>query len=117
MSKERHHASGEYYTDISYSYLSKPTVEGDNWMITQQVASYLIKKMETAVKSPNGKAEDKTDELFKYYLANKEKKRPADVVLNGKIDNAAIVEAFRWRAAELVSKSAPYVRFVSNDLS
>lgn len=71
-------------------------------MITQQVASYLIKKMETAVKNPNGKAADKTDELFKYYLANKSNKRPADVINNGQIDNAAIAEAFRWRAAELV---------------
>ena len=71
-------------------------------MITQQVASYLIKKMETAIKKPHGGAEDKTDELFKYYLANKNKKTPADVIVDGNIDNAAIVEAFRWRAAELV---------------
>jgi hypothetical protein len=72
-------------------------------MITQQVASYLIKKMETAIKKPNEKAADKTDELFKYYLATKSKKTSADIIVNGTIDNAAIVEAFRWRAAELVS--------------
>lgn len=72
-------------------------------MITQQVASYLIKKMETAVEKPNSKVVDKTDELFKHYLSTKDRKTPADVVVNGNINNAAIVEAFRWRAADLVS--------------
>lgn len=74
-------------------------------MITQQVASYLIKKMESAVKNPTGKGADKTDELFKSYLASKNDKRPSDVILNGHINNSAIVDAFRWRAAELVSRS------------
>jgi acyl-CoA oxidase len=74
-------------------------------MITQQVASYLIKKMETAIKKPHERVADKTDELFKYYLATKDKKRPADIIVNGKINNAAIAEAFRWRAAELVGSS------------
>jgi acyl-CoA oxidase len=77
-------------------------------MITQQVASYLIKKMETAVKKPASKVEDKTDELFKHYLSTKDQKKPADVIVNGTIDNAAIVEAFRWRAADLVS---PFLTF------
>jgi acyl-CoA oxidase len=70
-------------------------------MITQQVAAYLIKKMQAAIKKPDGKAEDKTDELFKHYLSTKGRRAPADVISNGIIDNEAIVEAFRWRAADL----------------
>jgi acyl-CoA oxidase len=74
-------------------------------MITQQVAAYLIKKMDAAVKSLNSKVVDKTDELFKYYLASKSKKAPADVISDELVNNEAIVEAFRWRAADLVSTS------------
>ena len=38
---------------LNNDYLSKPTVEGDNWMITQQTASYLIKRMTETVKNPS----------------------------------------------------------------
>lgn len=41
---------GSGLIQLNADYLSKPTVEGDNWMITQQMASYLIKKMTEAVK-------------------------------------------------------------------
>lgn len=36
---------GSGLVGLNSDYLSKPTVEGDNWMITQQVAAYLIKKI------------------------------------------------------------------------
>ena len=71
-------------------------------MITQQVASYLIKKMDATVKNSNNHSTDQTDKLFKRYLISKNKKSPADVVIGGQIDNNAIAEAFRWRAADLV---------------
>jgi acyl-CoA oxidase len=74
-------------------------------MITQQVASYLIKKMEAAIKKPGDKATDETDELFKSYLALKSDRRSSDVITDGRINNETIVEAFRWRAADLVSMS------------
>jgi len=86
----------------SISYLSKPTVEGDNWMITQQVASYLIKKMSVAAKDPSKAVEDITDELFKYYLKQRENHSPKEIVISETIDSSAIVAAFRWRAADLV---------------
>ncbi|KAL2802823.1 acyl-CoA dehydrogenase/oxidase [Aspergillus granulosus] len=48
-------ASG--FTRLYSDYLSRVTVEGDNWMITQQVASYLIKRMgEAAAQGPGADA-------------------------------------------------------------
>jgi acyl-CoA oxidase len=86
---------------LNSDYLSKPTVEGDNWMITQQVAAYLIKKMTEAVKDPNAAAKDPTDELFQYYLKNKSHRIPQTVLKDGKVNDQAIVEIFQWRAADL----------------
>jgi len=71
-------------------------------MITQQVASYLIKKMANVVKNTSKSSADSTDDLFKRYLSEKARKAPVDVIVNGNINNDAIVEAFRWRAAALV---------------
>jgi acyl-CoA oxidase len=68
-------------------------------MITQQAASFLIKKM-TAATTANFTAKDRTDELFAWYLSGS--KPYAKIVQRGKISNEAIVTAFRWRAAELV---------------
>lgn len=71
-------------------------------MITQQVASYLIKKMASAVQNSSKTSADPTDELFKQYLSGRNRQSPQDIILNGRIHNEAIVEAFRWRAADLV---------------
>lgn len=70
-------------------------------MITQQVASYLIKKMDAAVQRGNKQGSDTTDELFQSYLAARNQKSPANVLVSGRVDNDAVVEAFRWRAADL----------------
>jgi hypothetical protein len=68
-------------------------------MITQQAASFLIKKM-TAATGSQFQVSDRTDELFCWYLNGA---RPfAKVVRGTKISNEATVTAFRWRAAELV---------------
>ena len=83
------------------SYLSKPTVEGDNWMITQQVAAYLIKKMEYSVAIPNTAAKDSTDALFQRYLERYKNRRPAQFIHGTNIDDKAIVDIFQWRAADL----------------
>ncbi|KAH7389471.1 hypothetical protein DE146DRAFT_163900 [Phaeosphaeria sp. MPI-PUGE-AT-0046c] len=92
---------GSGLVGLNADYLSKPTVEGDNWMITQQVAAYLIKKMSEAVKHPNTAPKDPTDELFQYYLKNKDHRIPQTVMKDGRIDDQAIVEIFQWRAADL----------------
>jgi hypothetical protein len=84
------------------SYLSKPTVEGDNWMITQQTASYLIKKMQEVVENPNKTSNDDTQQLYRQYVQEKEHRRPLQAVSSGIVGDAAVVEAFKWRAAALV---------------
>jgi hypothetical protein len=70
-------------------------------MITQQAASFLIKKMTTATanRSKFG-PKDRTDELFAWYLNGT---KPYVKIVHGtNISNESIVTAFRWRAAELV---------------
>jgi len=92
---------GSGLVGLNSDYLSKPTVEGDNWMITQQVAAYLIKKMTDAGKDPNASPKDPTDELFQFYLKNRGHRIPQTVVKDGKVDDEAVVEVFQWRAADL----------------
>jgi acyl-CoA oxidase len=97
--------SGSGLVGISNDYLSKPTVEGDNWMITQQMASYLIKKIETVVERPNSQPKNQADELFQRYLRERSQHSPVEIIRNGKVDNEAIVDAFRWRAADLTYRA------------
>lgn len=92
---------GSGLVGINADYLSKPTVEGDNWMITQQVAAYLIKKMTQAVNGRDAPPKDPTDELFQFYLKNRSHRIPQSVVHGDTIDDKAIVEVFQWRAADL----------------
>lgn len=88
---------------LNSDYLSKPTVEGDNWMITQQVAAYLIKKMQICVEHPDKSSKDPTDELFKHYLQNKDHRIPESYLdpTSSAINDASIVSIFQWRAAAL----------------
>jgi acyl-CoA oxidase len=88
---------------LNSDYLSKPTVEGDNWMITQQVAAYLIKKMQQCVEKPESSSKDPTDELFKLFLIDKDHKIPESYLnpASEEIDDASIVSVFQWRAAAL----------------
>lgn len=96
---------GSGLIQLNNDYLSKPTVEGDNWMITQQVAAYLIKKMTAAVKSPNTVGTDETETLFKEFIRNKrnpESKKPAYHVLDNDMD---IVKSYQLRATAMVSNA------------
>lgn len=92
---------GSGLVGLNADYLSKPTVEGDNWMITQQVAAYLIKKMSDAVQRSTAPPRDPTDKLFQFYLKNRTHRTPQVVVKEGTVDDQSIVEVFRWRAADL----------------
>lgn len=84
------------------SYLSKPTVEGDNWMITQQVAAYLIKKMTECVQNAGASPQDPTEELLKGYLRGRAQHPPLSfLAADGSINDDALVNIFRWRAAAL----------------
>jgi acyl-CoA oxidase len=94
---------GSGLIQLNNDYLSKPTVEGDNWMITQQVAAYLIKKMSAAAKSPNTPGADKIETGFKDFIRSKQDTRLRQVdcdILNRDQD---IVKSFELRATALVS--------------
>jgi acyl-CoA oxidase len=85
------------FIQLNNDYLSKPTVEGDNWMITQQTASFLIKRMQLAA-AGKGKAQDEIEEHCRQYLKEKSSYRPSQLKI---FDNDAdIVEAFRRRSRD-----------------
>ncbi|EOA92254.1 hypothetical protein ACJQWK_03762 [Exserohilum turcicum] len=92
---------GSGLVGLNADYLSKPTVEGDNWMITQQVAAHLIKKMGDAVKDPDAAPKGPTDELFRFFLENRTRRIPQTVVKEGVVDDQSIVDVFKWRAADV----------------
>ncbi|KAK4494062.1 hypothetical protein PRZ48_014325 [Zasmidium cellare] len=82
---------------LNNDYLSKPTVEGDNWMITQQVARYLLKKVKdlsTASRSTTASRLDASLARFREHS-----KSPPQ--LSGLSDARSILEAFEWRTAFL----------------
>lgn len=62
------YGGGSGLIQLNNDYLSKPTVEGDNWMITQQTASYLIKKMSAAVAAVDDSPADALDCQYKLFL-------------------------------------------------
>jgi len=84
---------------LNNDYLSKPTVEGDNWMITQQTASYLIKRMTESVKDPypDAKKGEPIDGQFRVFLQNRGSKGIFDIHGN----EADIVKAFQHRTSFL----------------
>jgi acyl-CoA oxidase len=81
---------------LNNDYLSKPTVEGDNWMITQQVARFLIKKVKEQVEG-GAAAQSQTEQNLKDFIG-KRNQTPKFPVLD---DDASIVAAFSWRASWL----------------
>jgi acyl-CoA oxidase len=72
-------------------------VEGDNWMITQQTASYLIKRMESAV-AGKGQPQDEIEKHFRQYLKERAGYRPSQLRIFEKDED--IVEAFRRRSRD-----------------
>jgi acyl-CoA oxidase len=94
---------GSGLIQLNNDYLSKPTVEGDNWMLTQQVAAYLIKKMTAAVNSVDNASTDETDARFKEFVRNKRSGsgKQAFDVLNSDLD---IVKSFEQRATTMVCR-------------
>ncbi|KAI9930246.1 hypothetical protein ASPWEDRAFT_99767 [Aspergillus wentii DTO 134E9] len=82
---------GPYYSD----YLPTLTWEGDNYMLTQQVARYLLKAAR-AVLAGKGTDND-TSKILQAYLARRDKGASFDVLE----DDGDIVAAFAWRTAHL----------------
>lgn len=81
---------------LNNDYLSKPTVEGDNWMITQQTASYLIKRMTETVKKPTLQPTDSVDIQYWHFMRNRS--TPHFRILETEDE---IVQAFQHRASYL----------------
>lgn len=93
---------GSGLIQLNNDYLSKPTVEGDNWMITQQTASYLIKRMAAAVTS-NGKPQDDVEASCREFLAEKPGHKPTDLRIFD--DNKHVVLAFYRRSRDLTHRA------------
>ena len=90
-------AGGSGFIQLNNDYLSKPTVEGDNWMITQQTASYLIKRMQAAV-SQKAKPEDEIEKHCRQYLNERSNYQASQLRIFEKDED--IVEAFRRRSRD-----------------
>ncbi|EEP81961.1 conserved hypothetical protein [Uncinocarpus reesii 1704] len=86
---------------LNANYLSKPTVEGDNWMITQQVARYLIKKAKALSGSVKSRATTRTEENLERYMYARQKTFNLGIFQ----DDASILQAYEWRVAYLVFKA------------
>lgn len=82
---------GPWYAD----YLPTATWEGDNYMLTQQVARYLLKSARSVLKG-NEPSND-TTAILANYLARQEQGAAFDILGN---DND-LVAAFAWRSAFL----------------
>jgi acyl-CoA oxidase len=89
---------GSGFIQLNNDYLSKPTVEGDNWMITQQTASYLIKRMSAAV-AGKGDAEDDLEQECREWL--RESSGARNIPLTIFTSDEHIVQAFHRRARHL----------------
>lgn len=86
---------GTGLVQLNADYLSKPTVEGDNWMITQQAARYLLNKVGDALRPATNADQSRTETNLREYAAEKDRHPPlADVD-----DEAAISRAFEWRVS------------------
>jgi acyl-CoA oxidase len=105
---------GSGLISLNSNYLNKPTVEGDNWMITQQTANYLIKRMQKCVESPNMKPVDNVDSAFLRFLTDGDQTK----VFNPAHTNE-LVAAFQYRASFLayrVYQSRVLQKFSWNDM-
>ncbi|KAI7559257.1 acyl-CoA oxidase [Hortaea werneckii] len=90
---------GSGLIQLNNDYLSKPTVEGDNWMITQQTASYLIKRMAAAV-AAKGESQDEVEAACRDWLrAGRGSEGGAPLRIFD--DDQQIVEAFSRRSRYL----------------
>ncbi|GIZ39361.1 hypothetical protein CKM354_000274800 [Cercospora kikuchii] len=90
------------FVQFNNDYLSKPTVEGDNWMITQQTASYLIKRMEAAV-ARKGKPQDAIEAACRDWLQNEHHKKPQHFRIFDRDED--LVKAFHRRSRYLTYRA------------
>ncbi|KAL5337418.1 hypothetical protein BJX70DRAFT_399722 [Aspergillus crustosus] len=82
---------------LNNDYLSRPTVEGDNWMITQQVAAQGVKRMASAVESTDSVSHNSTESRLKTFL-RKFKDPGVSPEYRITTQDAQIVKSFEHRA-------------------
>lgn len=100
---------GSGLIQLNADYLSKPTVEGDNWMITQQTSRYIIKKMAEAVGSIEQQSREEESvarggefvHRCRAWLTHRAGFLPLRIFES----DEAIVEAFERRAINLTYKA------------
>ena len=93
---------GSGLIQLNNDYLSKPTVEGDNWMITQQTASYLIKRMAAAV-AAKGESQDEVEAACREWLRSRLSGGRSPLRIFD--DDKQIVEAFSRRSRYLTHQA------------
>ncbi|TPX08498.1 uncharacterized protein E0L32_009985 [Thyridium curvatum] len=112
---------GSGLTVLNADYLAKATVEGDNWMITQQTASYLIKKMQKCVESDAAATSmDTTEKFFRAFIAERADASGFCRQIESFTDPVELLRAFRYRTASLayhayvlrVAKGAPWTEMM-----
>lgn len=91
---------GTGLVQLNADYLSKPTVEGDNWMITQQAARYLLNCVQ-AVRTAEVTANQSQAEanLLDY------SKRASTPLRITTLSDDAIAAAFQWRTSFLAFRA------------
>jgi acyl-CoA oxidase len=99
---------GSGLIQLNNDYLSKPTVEGDNWMITQQTAAYLVKKMTIAVEGARKSVRDEIDVQFGTYLPQIRGARQCEYNILER--DGDLVKSFQHRATALVFLFLPSVQ-------
>lgn len=82
---------GPWYAE----YLPTMTYEGDNYMLTQQVARYLLKSARAVINRTS--PDNETSRILKHYLMRRDTGAAFDV-LN---DDTDLVAAYAWRAAHM----------------
>jgi acyl-CoA oxidase len=85
---------------ITTDHLDKPTVEGDSFMISQQTASYLIKRVESCVKNTQASVGEPVDHHIRAFLQGS---GPRHYDIYNK--DSDILDAFRYRFAYLAYKA------------
>ena len=85
---------------ITTDHLDKPTVEGDSFMISQQTASYLIKRVAECVKDPGAGSAEPVDRNIRSFLQESGPRR-YDIYSK----ESDILDAFRYRFAYLSYKA------------
>ena len=91
------YGGGTGLVQLNADYLAKPTVEGDNWMITQQAARYLISRCEDVVSRSN--SSDQSSSATDADLRHFHKTRSSPLNLSSFENDDNIAAAFAWRTS------------------